>query len=71
MRYFTVLLLLAAAAFALLYVFSPVDAILDIIPGVGFLDDAAVLAMCLKLVETELSRYKAGKEPREVEVAKV
>src|SRR3954467_5766189 len=42
---------IGAAAFALVYVLSPIDAIPDIIPGVGFLDDAAVLAMCLKLVE--------------------
>jgi uncharacterized membrane protein YkvA (DUF1232 family) len=57
---------IGAAAFALVYVLSPIDAIPDIIPGVGFLDDAAVLAMCLKLVETELNRYKDWKKTREV-----
>ena len=62
---------IGAAAFALAYVFSPVDLILDIIPGVGFLDDAAVLAMCLKLLDTELNRYKAWKKTREVEATKV
>jgi uncharacterized membrane protein YkvA (DUF1232 family) len=56
---------IGAAAFALVYVLSPIDAIPDIIPGVGFLDDAAVLAMCLKLVETELNRYRDWKKTRE------
>ena len=56
---------IGAAAFALIYVLSPIDAIPDFIPGVGFLDDAAVLAMCLKLVETELNRYKDWKNTRE------
>ena len=58
---------IGAAAFALVYVLSPIDAIPDIIPGVGFLDDAAVLAMCLKLVETELNRYKDWKKTREAD----
>jgi uncharacterized membrane protein YkvA (DUF1232 family) len=62
---------IGAAAFALVYVLSPIDAIPDILPGVGFLDDAAVLAMCLKLVETELNRYKAWKKTREAEVRPV
>lgn len=62
---------IGAAAFALVYVLSPIDALPDIIPGVGFLDDAAVLAMCLKLVETELSRYKAWKETREAATAPI
>ena len=62
---------IGAAAFALVYVLSPIDAIPDIIPGVGFLDDAAVLAMCLKLVETELSRYKDWKKTREAASAPI
>jgi uncharacterized membrane protein YkvA (DUF1232 family) len=62
---------IGAASFALVYVLSPVDAILDIIPGIGYLDDAAVLAMCMKLLETELNRYKEWKKTREAETAKV
>jgi uncharacterized membrane protein YkvA (DUF1232 family) len=30
----------------------------DIIIGVGYLDDATVVAFCLKLIERELERYK-------------
>lgn len=62
---------IGAGAIALIYVLSPLDAIPDILPGVGFLDDAAVLATCLKLIESELKRYKEWKETREVEVRQV
>ena len=56
---------IGAAALALVYVLSPIDAIPDIIPGLGYLDDATVLAFCLKLVESELGRYKEWKKTRE------
>lgn len=49
---------ISAAALALLYVLNPVDVIPDLIPGLGYLDDATVVAFCLKLMERELERYK-------------
>jgi uncharacterized membrane protein YkvA (DUF1232 family) len=58
---------IAAGALALVYVLSPVDFILDVLPGVGLMDDAAVLAFCLKLIDSELKKYKEWKETREVE----
>ncbi len=54
---------IAAVAGALLYVLNPLDAIPDVILAAGFLDDAGVVALCLKLVEADLQRYaefKAG-----------
>ncbi len=50
--------MIGAAALALVYVFNPLDAIPDIVPGFGYFDDATVLAFCLKLVETELEKYR-------------
>lgn len=47
---------------ALLYVLSPIDLIPDFIPIVGYLDDAAVLAFCLKQVRAEIEKYKEWKE---------
>ena len=41
----------------LLYVLSPVDLIPDLIPVVGFLDDAAVLALCVKLTQYDVDQY--------------
>ncbi len=55
---------LSAIVFALLYVISPIDLIPDFIPVIGYLDDAAVVSVCLKLVEQELHTYKAWKESR-------
>lgn len=52
----------AAVAGALLYVLNPLDLIPDLIFGFGLLDDAGVVALCLKLVESDLHRYAAWKE---------
>ena len=61
---------ISAVSLALLYVLNPADVIPDVIVGVGYLDDATVVAFCLKLVQRELERYeewqsaqaRAGKE---------
>lgn len=53
---------IAAIAGTLLYVLNPLDLIPDMIVGFGLLDDAGVVALCLKLVESDLHRYAAWKE---------
>ncbi|MDP4548052.1 MAG: YkvA family protein [Marinobacter sp.] len=53
---------IAAVAGALLYVLNPLDLIPDLIFGFGLLDDAGVVALCLKLVESDLHKYAAWKE---------
>ena len=53
---------MGVTAMALVYVLSPVDVIPDVIPGIGYLDDAAVVAFALKLIEKELERYRVWKE---------
>jgi uncharacterized membrane protein YkvA (DUF1232 family) len=58
---------IGAGALALVYVLSPIDVIIDVLPGIGLMDDAAVLAFCLKLIDSELKKYKEWKETREVE----
>ena len=52
---------ISAIVFALIYVLSPVDLIPDMIPGIGLVDDALVVAGCLLLVEQELHKYKKWK----------
>ena len=49
---------ISAGALALLYVLNPADVIPDILIGIGYLDDATVVAFCLKLIERELERYQ-------------
>ncbi|MEE2762782.1 MAG: YkvA family protein [Pseudomonadota bacterium] len=58
---------IAAVAGALLYVLNPLDVIPDLILGFGFIDDAGVVALCLKLVESDLHRYAAWKEEHEAQ----
>lgn len=49
---------LSAIVFSLLYVFNPFDLLPDAIPGFGQVDDAAVVALCLKMVGHDLNNFK-------------
>lgn len=56
---------IAAIAGALLYVLNPIDLIPDLIIGFGFLDDAAILAACLSIVESDLYDYEIWKSQQD------
>lgn len=58
---------IGAVTFTFLYILNPMDIMPDIIPGVGQLDDAAVVGICLKLIQHELSRYKVWKQDHDGE----
>jgi len=47
---------------ALIYFLNPFDVIPDILPGIGILDDAAVIAFATKLVHEDLMDYKAWRD---------
>jgi uncharacterized membrane protein YkvA (DUF1232 family) len=49
----------AAITACLLYLINPIDIIPDFIPGVGLIDDALVVALCISLVRIDLRRYAA------------
>lgn len=53
----TVIALLAA----LVYFVSPIDAIPDFLPGIGYIDDALIIAMTLKFAHADLQIYKNWK----------
>ena len=57
---------LTAIAATLLYVFNPFDLIPEFIPGIGLIDDAAVVATCLAFIEQELLIYRTWKKNRSV-----
>ncbi|MBQ0759852.1 MAG: uncharacterized membrane protein YkvA (DUF1232 family) [Zhongshania sp.] len=52
---------LGSVVTALLYILLPFDAVPDIIPIAGFLDDAVVLKLCLDMVSKDLEAYKLNK----------
>jgi uncharacterized membrane protein YkvA (DUF1232 family) len=58
-----------AAVFTLLYVLNPLDLMPDVIPLVGQIDDAAVVAGCLMLIEHDLRRYQAWRSGSEARPA--
>jgi uncharacterized membrane protein YkvA (DUF1232 family) len=59
---------IAAVAFALIYVFNPFDIIPDVLPFVGAIDDASVIAACLMLIERDLVKYRTWKVNQPVDV---
>ena len=54
-------MVISSAGGALLYVLSPIDLIPDFIPVIGYLDDAAVFAACLKFIRKDLDKYREWK----------
>lgn len=50
-----------------LYLVNPVDIIPDFLVGVGFLDDAAVFAYILKIIQHEIDEFKVWKAERIIE----
>jgi len=56
---------IAAIIGSLLYILSPIDLIPDFIPVLGLTDDAAVLALCLKGIVSDLTKYQAWKREKD------
>lgn len=53
---------LGSAVVALLYVLNPLDLMPDVLPLIGQIDDAVIVAACLALIEQDLYKYRAWKE---------
>lgn len=52
---------------ALIYVLSPIDMIPDIIPGIGLVDDAAVIATIFVLIHDDVEEYKAWRSKKKID----
>lgn len=42
----------------LVYVFSPIDIIPDFIPGIGLMDDAAMVGLCLAAARSDINDFR-------------
>ena len=52
---------LAVILFMILYIINPFDLIPDYILGIGQIDDALILILCLYLLEKDLGKYREWK----------
>ena len=59
---------LVAAGAGLLYFLSPMDAIPDWIPGLGFVDDLAVLGWVMRKWSGELQAFQAWRDSQTADV---
>ncbi len=48
---------IATIAFAFLYILNPFDIIPDFIPGIGYVDDLAILTFGLRFIQSDIHRY--------------
>lgn len=48
---------IAAIAFSMLYVLNPLDLMPDFIPGIGYVDDFAIITFALRFIESDLHQY--------------
>jgi uncharacterized membrane protein YkvA (DUF1232 family) len=53
---------IAAIVVTLIYVLNPFDLVPDFLPIVGQIDDAAIVAACMILLEHDLQTYKLWKQ---------
>jgi len=49
---------IAAVVFAIIYVINPFDLVPDFIPGIGWLDDAAIVTLVVAAIKAELDKYQ-------------
>jgi uncharacterized membrane protein YkvA (DUF1232 family) len=62
--------MIAAVAFALLYVFNPFDLVPDFLPLLGEVDDAAIISACLLVIEGDLNKYRTWRQARQLALEK-
>ena len=53
---------ISALSATLLYILMPLDAIPDIIPLAGLIDDDFIISLCIKFFSEDIEKYKVWKE---------
>jgi len=54
--------IMGGVVFSLLYVLNPIDIIPDIFPGLGFMDDALLVALLLAWASSDIELYRAWRD---------
>jgi len=54
--------IIGGIVFSLLYVLNPIDLVPDIFPGLGFLDDALLVALLLAYASSDIELYRDWRE---------
>lgn len=54
--------IIGGVVFSLLYVLNPIDLIPDIFPGLGFMDDALLVALLLAWASSDIELYRIWRE---------
>ena len=57
---------IAAIVAAILYFVSPIDAIPDFIPVFGYMDDAAVIGICIRMAHNYIQEYRQWKNAKTI-----
>ena len=52
---------IAASGFAIFYLLNPFDVVPDVLPVIGYVDDAAVFGLVLSSFKSEIEKYKKQK----------
>jgi len=60
---------LVLCAGALIYFVNPLDAVPDLIPGAGFLDDATVIGFVLASIKQDIHNFKNQSSPKNSNLA--
>ena len=55
---------MVAILFTIVYILFPIDLLPDYILGIGQIDDAVILILCLFFIEQDLAQYKEWKKQR-------
>ncbi|MCL6218388.1 YkvA family protein [Zunongwangia pacifica] len=48
---------IAAIAFSFLYILNPLDVVPDFIPGLGYIDDFAIITFAIRFIESDIHKY--------------